>query len=347
MDLDIDTVRIARTRADCVLRPGEAFLGGGTSLYSEPVPAGVTGLVDLTGLGWEPWSMDGSGLRVSGTCTLAELEAGPGALGGAGAVGGAGSFGGPGSLAGRGSLGGPAGAAGPYRALGIVGECVSALSLSAKVARVATVGGNLALGLPAGSMIGLFAALDARAVVWTPNGGSAAAGSREVAVADLITGAGVAALAPGEVLREVRVPGPVLGQRTVFRRASLTPTGRTAAMVTGRALPGGGGSGRSGDGGRGDGPGRVLLVLSGSVPRPVLAELAPGEHDRLDRLIDAIDAASAADTADVAGANGVAETAGGAGDVGWYEDTHGSVAWRAAMTRRLAHEALEELGGAA
>ncbi|MFI8522898.1 FAD-binding molybdopterin dehydrogenase [Promicromonospora sukumoe] len=340
MDLDIDTVRIARTRADCVLRPGEAFLGGGTSLYSEPVPAGVTGLVDLTGLGWEPWSVDGSGLRVSGTCTLAELEAGPGALGGAGAVGGAGS------------LGGLAGAAGPYRALGIVGECVSALSLSAKVARVATVGGNLALGLPAGSMIGLFAVLDARAVVWTPDVGSAAAGSRgtgsrEVAVADLITGAGVAALVPGEVLREVRVPGPVLGQRTVFRRASLTPTGRTAAMVTGRALPGGGGSGRSGDGGRGDGPGRVLLVLSASVPRPVLAEVAPGEHDRLDGLIDTIDAAFSADRADVAGAAGVADTAGTAGDVGWYEDTHGSVAWRAAMTRRLAHEALEELGGAA
>jgi hypothetical protein len=31
----------------------------------------------------------------------------------------------------------------------------------------------------------------------------------------------------------------------------------------------------------------------------------------------------------------------------WYEDTHGSPGWRAAMTRRLAHEALEELGGAA
>ncbi|MGW2093885.1 FAD binding domain-containing protein [Promicromonospora sukumoe] len=320
MDLDIDTVRIARTRADCELRPGEAFLGGGTSLYSEPVPARVTGLVDLTGLGWEPWSVDGAGLRVAGTCTLAEVEGGPGALGGA-----------PRAAA-AGPLGGPAGAAGPYRALGIVGECVAALSLSAKVARVATVGGNLALGLPAGAMTGLFAALDARAVVWTPDGGS-----REVLVADLVTGAGVVALAPGEVLREVRVPGPVLGQRTVFRRASLTPTGRTAAMVTGRALPDGGGEGADDAGG----PGRVVLVLSASVPRPVLAELAFGEHDRLDRLIDAIDAAFAADTAGVPGDAGTVDAA------GWYEDTHGSVAWRAAMTRRLAHEALEELGGAA
>src|SRR5690606_29878066 len=80
MDLDIDTVRVARTRADCVLRPGEAYLGGGTFVYSEPVPAGVTGLVDLMGMGWEPWSVDGAGLRVAGTCTLAELLAGPGSL---------------------------------------------------------------------------------------------------------------------------------------------------------------------------------------------------------------------------------------------------------------------------
>lgn len=287
MDLDIDTVRMARTRADCALRPGEAFLGGGTFLYSEPVRPGVTGLVDLMGLGWEPWSVDGSGLRVAGTCTLAELAAGPGALGA--------------------SAGDPSGASGPYRGLGIVGACVSALSLSAKVARTATVGGNLALGLPAGSMVGLFVALDARAVVWTPDGGS-----RELPVADLVTGAGRVDLAPGEVLREVRVPGLALGARTAFRRASLTPTGRTAAMVTGRALP------------DGDGQGRVLLVVTASVPRPVLAEVASGAHDRLDLLIDSIDVAG-----------------------GWYEDTHGTADWRAAMTRRLAHEALDELGGTA
>ncbi|MFI2489403.1 FAD binding domain-containing protein [Promicromonospora kroppenstedtii] len=272
MDLDIDTVRVARTRADCVLRPGEAFLGGGTFLYSEPLHAGVTGLVDLTGLGWEPWSVDESGLRVAGTCTLVELVAGPGALG----------------------------AQGPYRGLGIVRDCVSALSLSAKVARTATVGGNLALGLPAGSMIGLFAALGARAVVWTPDGGS-----REVAVARLVTAAGVVALEPGEVLREVRVPAAVLGQRTVFRRASLTPTGRTAAMVTGRADE--------------RGP-RIVVTASVSAPHGLDAR----DHDMLDRWLDRIGST-----------------------VGWFEDTHGTADWRGAMTRRLAHEALDELGGAA
>ncbi|MFC8797495.1 FAD binding domain-containing protein [Promicromonospora sp. NPDC057138] len=276
MDLDIDTVRVARSRADCALRPGETFLGGGTFLYSEPVPAEVTGLVDLTGMGWEPWSVDGSGLRVAGTCTLEELLAGPGALGGA------------------------PGAPGPYRGLGIVGECVSALTLSAKVARTATVGGNLALGLPAGSMAGLFAALSARAVVWTPDGGS-----REVAVSDLVTGAGVVDLAPGEVLREVRVPAAALGQRTAFRRASLTATGRTAAMVTGRA---------------GDRSPRITVTAAVGAPLSLYAR----DHDMVDRWVDWI------------GSEGA-----------WYEDTHGSRDWRAAMTRRLAHEVLDELGGAA
>jgi CO/xanthine dehydrogenase FAD-binding subunit len=274
MDLDIDTVRMARTRADCVLRPGEAFLGGGTFLYSEPVPAGVTGLVDLTGMGWEPWSVDGAGLRVAGTCTLAELVSGPGALG--------------------------AHPGGPYRALGVVGECVSALTLSAKVARMATVGGNLALGLPAGSMVGLFAALDAVAVIWT----SAEGGSREVAAADLVTGAGAVDLAPGEVLREVLVPSAVLAQRTVFRRASLTSTGRTAAMVTGR----------TGD----QGP---TIIVTASVAAPL--SLHARDHAAVDRWIDRLDSTGA-----------------------WFEDVHGSRDWRAAMTRRLAHEALDELVGA-
>jgi CO/xanthine dehydrogenase FAD-binding subunit len=227
----------------------------------------VTGLVDLMGMGWEPWSVDGAGLRVAGTCTLAELLAGPGSL------------------------------PGPYRALGLVAPCVSALTLSAKVARSATVGGNLALGLPAGSMIGLFAALSARAVVWEASGGL-----REVAVSDLVTGAGRVDLAHGEVLREVLVPASVLGLRTAFRRASLTPTGRTAAMVTARASDQG-----------------TLVTVTASVAAPLSRHVR--DHAGLDRWLDQMDAGA------------------------WYEDTHGTAAWRATMTRRLAHEVLDELGG--
>ena len=121
----------------------------------------------------------------------------------------------------------------------------------------------------------------------------------------MVTGAGVVALERGEVLREVRVPAAALGQRTVFRRASLTPTGRTAAMVTGRA------------GERGS---RIVVTASVSAPHGLYAR----DHDMLDRWLDWIGST-----------------------VGWFEDTHGTADWRGAMTRRLAHEALDDLGGGA
>src|SRR5579875_63609 len=69
----VTQVRPARDRADLVLAPGEAPLAGGTWLYSEPQPH-LTGLVDLTTLGWPAWTErpDG-GLSIAATCTLAEL----------------------------------------------------------------------------------------------------------------------------------------------------------------------------------------------------------------------------------------------------------------------------------
>jgi hypothetical protein len=112
-------------------------------------------------------------------------------------------------------------------------------------------------------------------------------------------------LAPGEVLREVLVPAVALGQRTAFRRASLSPNGRTAAMVTGRA-----------------GEHAPKITVTAAVAAPL--SLHARDHDMLDRWIDWIGSTGA-----------------------WYEDTHGSREWRAAMTRRLAHEVLDELGGGA
>ncbi|WP_211240045.1 hypothetical protein, partial [Promicromonospora kroppenstedtii] len=73
---------------------------------------------------------------------------------------------------------------------------------------------------------------------------------------------------------------------------------------------------------------RVVLALTASLPVPVLVEVAPGAHDDLDQLIDQVGGAHLA------------------GSIGWFEDTHGTADWRGAMTRRLAHKALDELGGA-
>ncbi|WP_125777057.1 FAD binding domain-containing protein [Antribacter gilvus] len=268
MDLDVDSVRTARTRADLALAPGERFLAGGTFLYSEPLPPGVTGLVDLLGLGWEPWTIDGGGLRVSATCTVEEVRAGLGALGAR---------------------------SGPYRGLGIAQPCADALLLSFKVAHTATVGGNLSLALPAGAMVSLFAALGASVLVWAPGGGA-----RVESLTSFVTGPGETTLADGEVLREVRVPASALGARTAFRKIALTPLGRSSAVVTGlRAEE------------------TARLVLTASVPRPVPLEVAPGDHAALDRALDAV--------------------------TEWFDDPHGAPDWRAAVTRGLAHEVLEEL----
>lgn len=202
MDLtSVRTVRVPQRRDEAVCAPGEVVLGGGTWLFSEPQP-GVTGLVDLTGLGWLPLTETDAGVSIAATCTFAELAA-----------------------SGRATLG-------PATAL--VDACCEALLGSAKVQRAATVGGNVCLALPAGPMIALAATLDARALVWTPGGGE-----RTEPVADLVLGVRRTGLGAGEVLRSIEVPRAALGSRTAWRRLALSPLGRSGAFVTGRVDPAG------------------------------------------------------------------------------------------------------------
>ncbi len=131
MDLvGVESVRVARSDDDLVLRSGEAVIGGGTWMYSEPQPA-ITGLVDLTGMAWAPLEERGDVLRIGATCTFDELR----------------EFDHP-----------------------LFGPCCDALLGSWKIHRFATVGGNICLALPAGPMTSLFAGLGATAVVRGPEG---------------------------------------------------------------------------------------------------------------------------------------------------------------------------------
>jgi len=133
MDLNtIETVRSARTRSELALAPGEAFLGGGTWLFSEPQPH-LTGLVDLTTMGWPSIEHrpDG-GLSIAATCAIAELS----------------------------RLRQP-----------IFHQAASALLASFKIWNVATVGGNICRSYAAAAMVSLAVALDATALVWTADGG--------------------------------------------------------------------------------------------------------------------------------------------------------------------------------
>ncbi|MFT4087949.1 MAG: FAD binding domain-containing protein, partial [Gordonia sp. (in: high G+C Gram-positive bacteria)] len=197
MDLyDVTRYRLAGTRRDLVLADDERFVAGGTWMFSEPQP-GVRGLVDLTGLGWPPVQELDDGLRIAATCTIAELVALP---------------------------------PNPARpAQHLFAECANALLASFKIWNTATVGGNICRSFAAASMVSLAVALDGVALIWRPDGSQ-----RRVDVAELITGNGRNALAPGEVLRAVDFPGSALRSRATMRKAALAELGRSGAVVTGR-----------------------------------------------------------------------------------------------------------------
>ena len=196
--MDLNTVTEFAPASATAWREGDAWLGGGTWLFSQPQPA-VRRLLDLAAFGWAPLEETSDGLRVAATCTLAELarwqpahhDVAPSAT--------------------------------------LARQCCDALLGSFKVHNVATVGGNICLSLPAGPMTALAASLDGTLRLLAADGGS-----REIAVTDFITGDGRNALRPGELLREVFIPAASLAAPTAFRQVSLSPVGRSAVLVIAR-----------------------------------------------------------------------------------------------------------------
>ncbi|WP_406346361.1 FAD binding domain-containing protein [Streptomyces sp. NBC_00648] len=235
--MDLNTVldvRDARRREPW--RPGDAWLGGGTYLFSEPQPH-LRRLVDLSRMGWEPITHgDDGALEVAATCTVAQL-----------------------SRFGR-----------AYRAAAapLFEQCCRAFLASFKIWNMATVGGNLCNGLPAGPMISLTAALDGQCLLQSQGGTL-----RRVKVADFITGAGRKDLGEGELLRSVTLPARALGCRTAFRQASLYGLGRSGALVIGTLDPV---------------DGSMALTITAATVRPsrLWFPLAPDE-DGLRRAIEA------------------------------------------------------------
>ncbi|RYC33039.1 FAD-binding molybdopterin dehydrogenase [Lichenibacterium minor] len=246
-------------------RPGDAWLGGGTWLFSEPQP-GLSRLIDLRGFGWAPLAADADGLTVAATCTIAELErwsAPPG-----------------------------------WRAAALVPLCCRALLGSFKVWNGATVGGNICLALPAGPMTALAAALDATCRLWGPDE------DRALPAAAFVTGDRRTALRAGELLREIRIPAEALRRRAAFRQISLTPQGRSGALLIGTLDEGG----------------AFRLTVTGSTVRPLCFPYpAPPAADALLSDLAAIP------------------------DALVFDDVHGRPAWRRAVTAHLAGEILDEL----
>lgn len=213
---------------------GHAWLAGGTWLMSEP-QLGIDTLIDLYGFGWPDLTASDDGIEIAATCPITTVA----------------NFIGPPE----------------WHAAPLLKACAHSLLMSFKIANVATVGGNICMSLPAGSMIALTVALEATYTLWPRNGPP-----RQVAARDFVTGNHANVLEPGELLRSIHIPASALAKRFAIRRASLTKLGRSAALLVGT-------TGEDGD---------LTLTVTGSTPRPVQLHLL---HPRADELRAAIDAA--------------------------------------------------------
>jgi CO/xanthine dehydrogenase FAD-binding subunit len=232
--VDLNTVQeVCDARDRGPWRPGDAWLAGGTYLFSEPQPH-LRRLVDLTKLGWPPVHVHPDGaVEIAATCTIAELSRWARTSG--------------------------------LPTAGLVEQCCRAFLASFKVWNVATVGGNLCNGLPAGPMISLAAALEGTCLVYDQAGAA-----RTAPVRDLVTGPGTTSLAAGDLLRSITLPAAAVTAPTAFRQTSLHPLGRSAALLIGtrhRAT--------------------FTLTITASIPRPV--RLAFDTEPTEDQLAAAIE----------------------------------------------------------
>ena len=270
VSMDLNTIREishpqSRTQLP-VWTAGDAWLAGGTWLFSEP-QVHLTRLIDLTDLEWPALTIGEDGLTIAATCTVAQLD----------------------------GLTCPP----DWIAAPLINQCCRAFLASFKIWKTATVGGNICMSLPAGPMISLASALDGVCTIW-----QAAGGERKISVADFVTGNQANVLAPGDLLRQVDIPLAALKRRSAFRQISLTPVGRSAALLIGSIRDGG-----------------LALTVTASTIRPIKLSFAKiPQHEELhDALLQAIP------------------------DALYHTDIHGKPMWRKHMTLRLAEEIRAEL----
>jgi len=129
---------------------------------------------------------------------------------------------------------------------------------------------------------------------------------RQVAVVDFVTGNHQNVLQKGELLRSILLPATALSKRVAMRQASLTRYGRSAALIIATV-------GDSGD--------DFLLTISAATPRPV--HLRFGKTPSAAELRQAIDKRLPADA--------------------WFNDVHGSAAYKRHVTHYLAEQIRTEL----
>jgi CO/xanthine dehydrogenase FAD-binding subunit len=271
MDLNtITEVAQPRTRDQLpVWTAGDAWLAGGTWLYSEP-QVHLKRLIDLADLKWPALTVGDAALSIAATCTVAQLDA----------------------------LACPP----DWLSAPLINQCCRSFLASFKIWKTATVGGNICMSLPAGPMISLTAALDGVCTIWKTGGGE-----HKIAAADFVTGDQRNVLEQGDLLRQIDIPLTSLQRRSAFRQVSLTPVGRSAALLIGSI----------------DSHGGFVLTVTASTVRPVRLPFAgiPETRELREALLRHIP------------------------DELYHTDVHGKPAWRKHMTLRLAEEIRAELQG--
>jgi CO/xanthine dehydrogenase FAD-binding subunit len=306
--MDMNTIEaVVRTQDPAEWRDGDAWLAGGTVLFSygslafgkEPLRR----LLDLGDAGWPAVTVTDAGIELAATCTVAELYALPESEAVATAAG---------------SASASRDKAASWPALDLIRPCCDSFVASFKVWNMSTVGGNLCTSLPAGPMISMCAALDGQATVLGPGGAS-----RTVPVADFVTGDGKNCLAPGELLRSIRLPASALASRVAFRRLSLSNLGRSGVLLIGRL----------------DADGTLVLTVTAATKRPVQLRFPAATRAGVPTRDQASAAVSAAALVDALDAAIPAEL--------YHDDIHGLPAWRKDMTYRLAEEIRAELAAPA
>jgi CO/xanthine dehydrogenase FAD-binding subunit len=149
-------------------------------------------------------------------------------------------------------------------------------------------------------MISLVAALDGVCTIWKADGSE-----QIIKIVDFIAGPQRTVLAPGDLLRQIDVPLAALKRRAAFRQISLTPVGRSGALVIGTRGP----------------DGDLGLTITASTKRPIQLRFAAMPDS--DELRGAV-------LRDIP-------------DGLYHDDIHGKPAWRQAMTLRLAEQVRGEL----
>jgi CO/xanthine dehydrogenase FAD-binding subunit len=271
MDLNtIAEVARPRTRDEApTWREGDAWLAGGTWLFSEPQP-NLHRLIDLERLHWQPLVVSEQGLTIAATCTIAQLYA----------------------------LQTPP----SWSAAPLLRQCCRSFLSSFKIWNFATVGGNICMSLPAGPMISLTVALEGVCTIWLKGGRE-----RRVPVEEFVTGPQQNVLRPGDLLRSIDLPASALCKRSSFRRMTLTHLGRSSVLLIGTRCP------------RAD---AFSLTVSAATPRPLrfdfpqvpaAEKLRAALHERIPNDL-------------------------------YYDDVHGTPAYRKHMTHYFAQEIRRELG---